>query len=280
MDTFADSKAISEPGRAWPQHQASLTLLSEMVSNPAFTEVKWLDLACGEGQILTTLESGFEAGVRNKIAYTGFDRKDSYLLTTEKIASMAGLARYQTQVGSLSAIGSVFAVDRFDFITLINTVHEIDPRHLALVLVDATLRLADGGALYIYDMESVDPVELGAIAWLGGEIQSIIAAMLEAFGVGQYHPSVVRWSHKTRNGWSLIVKREHLAGVSNLEAMKLTAEAATRAKVYELLQQKIETCKKVLESLTTYGAETAEERKEVQALLYDFWALNRALEAQ
>lgn len=35
MDTFAASNAISEPGRVWPQDQASLTLLAEMVSNPA-----------------------------------------------------------------------------------------------------------------------------------------------------------------------------------------------------------------------------------------------------
>lgn len=141
MDTFADSNAITEPGRAWPQHQASLTLLSEMVSNPAYTEVTWLDLGCGEGQILATLESGFDATVRKKIAYTGFDRKDSYLLNTEKIASEAGLASYQTLVCSLSSIGSIFGVDRYDFITLINTVHEIDPRHLASVLVNATLQL-------------------------------------------------------------------------------------------------------------------------------------------
>ena len=51
-------------------------------------------------------------------------------------------------------------------------------------------------------------------------IQSIISAMLGAFGVGQYQPSVGRWPHRTRNGWSLILKREHLAGVSNLESMK------------------------------------------------------------
>ena len=127
--------------------------------------------------------------------------------------------------------------------------------------------------MYIYDMESIDPLELGAIAWLGGEIQSIISAMLGAFGVGQYQPSVGRWPHRTRNGWSFILRREHLAGVSNLESMKSAAEAATKAKVYELLQQKTETCKKVLQSLTTYGAGTAEERKEVQALLYDFWGL-------
>ena len=81
-----------------------------MVSNPAYNEIKWLDLGCGEGQILATLESGFDAAVRKKIAYTGFDRKDSYLLNTEKIASEAGLASYQTQVGTFPPLALFLAL--------------------------------------------------------------------------------------------------------------------------------------------------------------------------
>lgn len=280
MDTFAASNAITEPGRVWPQHQASLTLLGEMVSNPANASVKWLDLACGEGQILASLAQGFEADVRKKIEYTGFDRMDAYLRATEKIASTTGLARYETQVGNLSAIGRIFSQGRFDFITLINVVHEIDPQHLALVLVDATLRLSEGGVLYIYDMESIEPAELGAITWRAGEFQSIAATMFEALGVSEYRPNVARWPHKTRNGWSLTVKREHIVGASGFEGLRAKAEAATKAKVYELLAQKITICKGALEQLTAFGAETADEQDAAKTLLYDFWALKRALEAQ
>ena len=280
MDTFAASNAISEPGRVWPQHQASLTLLDEMVSNPANASVKWLDLACGEGQILTSLAQGFDEDVRGKIEYTGFDRMDAYLRSTEKIASSIGLGGYKTQVGNLSVLTQIFSQERFDFITLINVVHELDPRHLAAVLVDATLRLSSRGALYVYDMELIEPEELGAIAWRAGEFKAIVASMFEALGAGDYRPNVARWSHKTRNGWSLTVRREHIADTSGFEAMRPEAEAATKAKVYELIEQKITACKGALEQLTTFGAETAEEQDTAKNLLYDFWALKRVLEAR
>jgi hypothetical protein len=68
-----------------------LTLLGSLVSNPAHQTVNWLDLACGEGQILTGMHNGFAEEDRRKIAYTGFDRMDAYLRATEKIASASGL---------------------------------------------------------------------------------------------------------------------------------------------------------------------------------------------
>ncbi len=185
MDTFAASSAINEPGRVWPQHQASLTLLAELLSNPANPFVSWLDLACGEGQILTSLAQGFEEIARSKIAYTGFDRMDAYLRSTEKIASTIGLGSYGVHVGNLSIIGQMLPGKTYDFITLINAVHEIDPRHLASVLVDSTLRLADGGMLYVYDMESIEPAELGAITWKAGEFQSIAPHYVQRPGRGR-----------------------------------------------------------------------------------------------
>jgi hypothetical protein len=61
--------------------------------------VKWLDLACGEGQNLTSLAQGFDEYARKKIEYTRFDRLDTYLRATEKIASSVGACQIQNAGG-------------------------------------------------------------------------------------------------------------------------------------------------------------------------------------
>jgi hypothetical protein len=256
-----------------------LTLLAGLVSNPASQTVSWLDLACGEGQILTGVQKGFAEAERRKIAYTGFDRMDAYLRGTEKIASASGLQAHHMEVGNLSALSEMLPGKAYDFITLINAVHEIDPKQLAAVLVDSLLRLTQHGILYAYDMESIEPAELGAIPWTAGEFQSIAISMFEAVGAGAYRPAVQRWAHKSRDGWSLTVHREHVSA-QDLSRLRAAAEAATSHKIGELLHVKLLRCKAALEHLTTYGPETADEQAAEQNLLHEFWAVSRALEAR
>jgi hypothetical protein len=279
MNIIAASNAMSESGRVWPQHQAGLTLLSGLVSNPSTLTVRWLDLACGEGQILMGLRNGFAEAERRKLAYTGFDRKDAYVMQTEKIALSNGLQSIKVEIGNLSSMSQMMPGKMYDFVTLINAVHEIDPNNLAGVLVDATLRLTENGILYVYDMETIEPPELGAIAWKAAEFQGIIGAMLGAFGAGEYRPSVQRWEHKTREGWSVALYRQHLSNQVDVNALRGAAECATTEKITELLKTKLDTCKTVLENLTNYGPETADEQSTEQSLLHDFWAMSRALEA-
>lgn len=280
MNLIAASNALSEPDRVWAQHQAVLTLLGALVSDPTTATVTWLDLACGEGQILTGLEGRFQEEDRKKIAYTGVDRKDVYALKTQKIASASGLQSTAVKIGILSSLDQVLSGEIFDFITLINAIHEVNPNDLAAVLVDAVLRLGPNGVLYVYDMESIEPSELGAVAWSAGEFQCIVQAMLSAFGVTGYTARVQHWNHRTKNGWSLALYRQHLGISPEAGAVRQTAEAATKHKVIELLNAKLSTCKSVLENLTSYGPETADEQSAEVTLLYDFWAVSRALEGQ
>jgi ubiquinone/menaquinone biosynthesis C-methylase UbiE len=277
MNLIAASNALSEPDRVWAQHQAVLTLLGALLADPAVVTVTWLDLACGEGQILSGLEGRFQEEDRKKIAYTGIDRKDVYALKTQQIASSSGLQSADVKIGIISTVDQMLPGVAFDFITLINTIHEIAPSDLATVLTDAILRLSPNGNLYIYDMESIEPAELGAVAWSAAEFQSIVQRMLSALGVAGYIARVQHWQHKSRNGWSIVINRKHLGLPGDVSTMRQTAEAATKEKVIELLNVKLATCKSVLENLTTYGPETADEQSAEVALLYDLWAVSRAL---
>src|SRR5579862_985938 len=153
MDGIADSGALREPGRVWPQHQGALMLLQGLVSDPKAQAVRWLDLACGRGQILMGLDDGFSVTARNKIEYTGYDLSDDYVKETDKLASDSGLRSHRGVIGDLADVHKLLVAEQFDFITLTNTVHEIRPRKLAAVLVDSILRLSPTGALFIYDME-------------------------------------------------------------------------------------------------------------------------------
>jgi hypothetical protein len=229
---------------------------------------------------LTGLEQGFTESARKKIEYTGFDRKDEYLRETEKIAASCGLRSYRTVVGALASVSNLLPAAIYNFVTLINAVHEIDPNQFASVLIDSILRLTPNGVLYIYDMESIVPPELGALSWKASELREICVTLTEALQVSSYDPSPNRWQHSSRNGWSLVIQREHLGTPENLGTLRNSAVKAIDLKIHELLQSKYSLCESALESLTNYSSETAEEQTLKQDLLHEFWALRRALEGR
>ena len=162
MSTIADSKAVLLD-RVLPQHQAALVLLQEVVSDPNVQSVAWLDLACGRGQILSGVQEQVAVTSRGKIDYLGYDVSNDNAKAAGRLASAAGFRSHDVKIGSLADLGRLLDRRRFDFITFTNTVHEVHPAQLALVLTEALFRLSPSGRLFIYDMESIRPPELGAV---------------------------------------------------------------------------------------------------------------------
>jgi hypothetical protein len=68
MGAIADSDAVHDIRRILPQHQSALTLLNSKLQNPAVQSFRWLDLACGKGQIISQLEENLSANQRQKLA--------------------------------------------------------------------------------------------------------------------------------------------------------------------------------------------------------------------
>lgn len=282
MTPIADSNAIRDQDRVLPQHQAALTLLQARLSNPGSARVRWLDLACGRGQILVSLDANLSVQARAKIEYWAYDLNSDYSRETMKTAQGLGFANLECRIGDLASFTHLLPVDtRFDFITLTNTVHEIEPSRLAKLLADSLSRLTDSGTLFIYDMERIVPPELGAVPWTRDEIRGIIFSILDALGASAYRPEVGLWFHRTTNGWNVQLQREHVGILQEAIAAKLeTAVAAGTDAIAAALERRLRECRKALETLTSFGAATAEEEDDKQRLLFEFWALSRALGGQ
>jgi SAM-dependent methyltransferase len=280
MVSIADSDAIKDRKRVLPQHQAALTILEGRLSAPKTTQLSWLDLACGRGQIIASLDVNLSPKARAKIRYSGYDLNQEYARETSKAASQLGFASLDTYVGDLSDFERIIPTENlFDFITLTNTVHEIAPDRLAGLLVHCVGRLSNQGVLYVYDMERIKPPELGALPWSRDDIRQIVHCVLNALGASTYRPEIARWSHSTCDGWSVQIHREHLDVTRpNCNQNGDVAVQQAREEITRLLKARLNNCRSALESLTVHGAETAEEQEDKERLLFEFWAISRALE--
>jgi hypothetical protein len=67
--------------------------------------------------------------------------------------------------------------------------------------------------------------------------------------------------------------------ISPTDFLRIAPAAADHARrlVATVFQNRLDACRKTLEALTDYGADTGGEETEKGALLYEFWALTRAL---
>lgn len=280
LATIADSSAFRDDERILPQHQAALTLLQDRLSAPATLHLSWLDLACGRGQIIGALDQSLSSGARAKIDFWAYDLDHDFARETAKAAERLGFASLNVKVGDLSDFHRLLPAGAlFDFVTLTNTVHEVDPGALANLIGDCIVRLTDTGTLFIYDMERINPPELGAVPWTRDDILQIVRRMLDALGASHYHPAAGLWTHKTCNGWNVLIQRQHLH-LSREDAVARSAEAKQRTQdqILNLIERRLTECRAALENLTRHGAETAEEQEDKERLLFEFWALHRSLE--
>jgi ubiquinone/menaquinone biosynthesis C-methylase UbiE len=280
MPSIAASSAFLDEGKLLSQHQAALTLLQQRLSDPDLRTLSWLDLACGRGQIFLQLEKNVSSNFRSKIVYHGYDINNDYVRVTENAVSQLALQSVKVWVGELPVFSSLIDGDlTFDFVTLTNTTHEIEPHKLATILFDALSRLKDDGWLYVYDMEQLNPPELGAVPWKKSDIETVIGTLLSSVGVKKYQPAVSHWEHSTVDGWSLQIDMDHIIreAPSFRDHRQKTLTVVT-TKVQEILETRLRDCKQTLESLTKFGSATGAEKGEGTAGLYEYWALQRALE--
>lgn len=280
MAAIADSTAYQDPERILTQHQAALTLLQARLSTPECDKLCWLDVACGRGQIIVSLEENLSLDARSRVEFWGFDANQMYAVETRRIAERLSFARVETRIGDLADLDRILpSGGLFDFITLTNTVHEVRPDRLASLLVSCIRRLAWNGTLFIYDMEQISPPELGAVPWNKDDVRRIVVRLLRTLGSPAYLPEVGRWSHKSCNGWNVQLQRQHM-GVSEADVTSKSDNAvrSTSDEIISILRRRMDECRRSLESLTIYGASTSQEHSEKERLLFEFWAIARALE--
>ncbi|MEY2450863.1 MAG: hypothetical protein QOD92_437 [Acidimicrobiaceae bacterium] len=277
--TISDANAAVEEERVWPQHQAALTLLQDRIAQPGGEEIHWLDLACGRGQILRSLNEQLSDVARARIHYVGYDISNSYGMETKRSAEQLGLASVRVEIGDLSNFDALLpSEERFEFLTITNAAHELNARALAPLLVGAIARLTSDGSMYAYDLEELHPPELGALPWERDAVALLLDRALGGLGESGYRPEVGRWRHKSTAGWSFALKRVHI-DVSDAELgdHRSQAEAEVVDGIDEMLTTRLKSCAAALEGLTRYGASTSEEVRVRDKLLYEYWALHRAI---
>lgn len=278
MPSISDSSAVLEKKRLLPQHQAALTLLQGQVVKPSIQIFSWLDLCCGKGQIIVNLEDNFAENLRQKIEYHIQDINEDYLKVTQKNAEELRFKKVESYTTDIYKFSNVVPVTtKHDFITLINAVHEISPEFLPELIFESLIRLSPIGTFYIYDMETINPLELGAITWTREEIQELVNTILTNITVSNYQPNANRWHHSTCNAWSFEIQKEFLIETSEIEKLKPEILEKGKAKVTELLKRKLSSCNLALESYTKYGTETPEDEQKRTQFLFDFYSLNRIL---
>lgn len=280
MSAINDSDAYMDKGRLLAQHQAALSLLQGKLDKPGLTDLTWLDLGCGKGQIIINLEDNIGEEARSKISYSAFDIKDNFLSITTKKAETLKFKNVNGKIGDISDFQNLFSNEpQFDFITLTNSIHEFSPLLIPQILYDAIIRLTPTGLLFVYDMESLPSLELGAITWTREEIHELLKSFFKNFGIPEYNPTPGKWQHSSCYGWNIQINREYI-NLSNEEFLVLKDKAIPQIKAdtVEILKRKLSECEKALESLTIHGAQTEQEEKLKPKYLFDFWALNRIKE--
>ncbi|MFZ1528252.1 MAG: class I SAM-dependent methyltransferase [Ferruginibacter sp.] len=278
MASISDSNAVLEKKRLLSQHHAVLTLIHGQVVKPTVTRYKWLDLCCGQGQIIVNLEDNFNVTLREKIEYHIQDINEEYLRVTQKKAESLSLNKVQCFTTDIYSFPQIIPLSsKYDFITLINAVHEISPIFFPVLFLEALLRLNQKGTLYVYDMETIKPPELGAVSWTREEVQEIINSILSFIAAENYEPNVSRWNHSSCNAWSFEVQKEFVISDEEILKIRDAILANSDKKIKELLNRKKGNCEKALESYLKYGTETAEDEEKKRNLLYDFYSLNRII---
>ncbi len=261
------------------QHQSALTILQGMVANPAISEIKWLDLASGRGQIIAHLSRNLSDDERKKIHFLGYDVDNANTRDAARISQNLKLSKASFEIGDLSTFHEhSTTVGPWDFLTLTNTIHEISTSSFSRIIINCLTRLSDRGCLFIYDMESLPSPELGAVLWTAPEIRSILTKIFIDFGCEKYRPSVGTWSHKTCDGWNVQIQRQHIDFPDGYLERANEVIGSTARHIEELLKDKFRQVTGALESLTKFGSETGEESQAKEKLLFDYWAISRALE--
>jgi len=280
MPAIGDSDAFRDDRRVLTQHHAAITLIQPRLTSPARSRLRWLDLACGRGQIIGSFREAFSDEVRARIDYVAYDIDQHFVRETAKAAEALRLGSVEGVVGDLAVLDSIMPPDWvLDYITFTNTAHEIVPITLVHAILGAFSRLSNAGLFYAYDMETLDKPELGAISWTREEIDRIVQATLKALG-STYQPEASRVPHTTTSGWSIVVEAAHI-GVDRdeIRERRQYVIGILRREIDSVLRSRLGRCSSALQSLTISGVSTAEEESIKLKYLYEFWALTRSLEA-
>lgn len=144
------------------------------------TNVRWLDIGCGRGSILQHVPLVLE-GLAKKLHYVGLDIERSYTQECENTINKLGrrIGRAEARLFDVTRNRLTPDFGKFDYVTILNVLHEIPPSCLYTVLVSAVERCCRGGAITIIDMARLPEPEQRAIPWPKKYWRRVLAPLLK-----------------------------------------------------------------------------------------------------
>ncbi len=144
--------------------------------------VRWLDICCGNGNILSRMKDVLGRNCSN-VEYIGIDFDRKNLKECQKVIGANKLN------DCMASKPKVYVRDigehlpkkwkQFDIVTLLNVMHEIPPYQIYDVLRNALDRCKYSGELLIIDMYPLPHTEWKAITWSGHYLEELIAPLLK-----------------------------------------------------------------------------------------------------
>jgi ubiquinone/menaquinone biosynthesis C-methylase UbiE len=279
MSSIGDSSSVLLIGKLLPQHQTAISLIVGQLESPQITDFSWFDLCCGKGQILHQLKGNISAKNVAKIHFKAYDINNEDIRINEQLGKSVGFKSYDSKVGEINDFPTLIPeTEKKDFITCLNSFHEIDPLLIPEILLESLIRLNPGGVLFIYDMEDLVDQELGAVTWNRTEIFEVLNCLMTAIDVTDYSPEPQGWPHAKTTGWSIQIHRNSISkSLSFTKEQKTKIIEELKKLILEILERKKTLAIEALESLTDSNSDTKSEEGLQVKFLYDFWAINRIL---
>ncbi len=145
------------------------------------TPIRWLDICCGNGNILTNIRTSLPRNC-SSIEYYGVDFDRKYIRECEKAIKDNNLDTHLASKPKLHIQDIQNPLPRwnqFDFVTLLNVLHEIPPFHIYDVIRNALDRCKYSGMVFIVDMCPLPHLEWKAITWSSQDLEDLISPLLK-----------------------------------------------------------------------------------------------------
>ncbi|MCK9592598.1 MAG: class I SAM-dependent methyltransferase [Methanoregula sp.] len=144
----------------------------------------WLDVGCGRGRCLNVFEIFIEEDPNwyHNINYIGIDTSQECLDKAKETASNFENIGLKTSFFQVDAT-DIYLDPRYDMVSAILLLHELDPIQLPHILRKMLLALKNDGYLVIYDFQEPSEQENRIVVWDNDDIKYILKNALGA-GIG------------------------------------------------------------------------------------------------
>jgi hypothetical protein len=279
------------------------------------TPLVWVDLGCGDCEILTAM-AGIPADLTRSVRYCGFDRAITDVARGRQEWARRKLEAVELTETAIDGEHDAGGADRHPIdqlagrahlVTMTNVVHEIDPWNLPDLFVRSLMLLTRDGYVVAYDMEKLpdddawgDPAsgkegELLATTWRHDSIGMAVSPLVTAArGLTPYEAEmdplrvVSDWAQSSTRGWTMVVGARRLPALPAVN-MRYAVEAMRR-EVRRALRGQLEECDREVDALRLEvqaacdgdaGSVTADDlRRRFAHLLREHYALAKWLDRE